>query len=375
MTGRMRVEAGKFLIEHYETENDDVVSYFSEIAPENLEELFETSLNVGVVALKTIGTTEKIDYIEKEFNRLQQKFDAILDKTVTDMATHIEETFGEKGTFSELIDQHFGEEGKLIKLIFDPTKEGTPLHQLRTLITEEIGRLGKELGVKEAVEEVKAVTTLKGFEFEDVCENFLGEIVKMHMGDELERTTTVPGRLSGSKKGDFVITLGERPDCRIVLETKDRQTVSLPEIHRTMKESLENRDAKYGIFVTKWIESLPKSVGCFNEYHKKYLVCALSSKEHEETMQSEILNIAVCWARIRSLMEEAKAEGLDTSLIQIKLEAIQIQVDSFSRIKRECTNVEKAVTKIRTLSDEIQNEINTHLDIIRESIVKVIDAN
>ncbi|GAG75272.1 unnamed protein product, partial [marine sediment metagenome] len=35
----------------------------------------------------------------------------------------------------------------------------------------------------------------------------------------------------------------------------------------------------------------------------------------------------------------------------------------------------KAVTKIRTLSDEIQNEINTHLDIIRESIVKVIDAN
>jgi hypothetical protein len=104
-------------------------------------------------------------------------------------------------------------------------------------------------------------------------------------------------------------------------------------------------------------------------------VCALSSKEHEETMQSEILNIAVCWARIRSLMEEAKAEGLDTSLIQIKLEAIQTQVDSFSRIKRECTNVEKAVTKIRTLSDEIQNEINTHLDIIRESIVKVIDAN
>ena len=112
MTIRMRVEEGKFLIEHYETENDDIVSYFSEIIPENLEEMFETSLNVGVVALKTIGTTEKINYIEKEFNRLQQKFDAILDKTVTDMGTHIEETFGEKGTFSELIDQHFGEEGR-----------------------------------------------------------------------------------------------------------------------------------------------------------------------------------------------------------------------------------------------------------------------
>ena len=375
MTAKMRVEEDKFFIENYETKNADIVSYFSEIAPENLEEMFETSLNVGVVALKTIGTTEKIDYIEKEFGRVQQKFDAILDKTVTDMDTQLEETFGEKGTFSELINQHFGEDGKLIKLIFDPTKEGTPLHQLRTLIIEEIGRLGKQLGVKEAVEEITAATTLKGFEFEDICENLLGEIVKVHMGDELERTTTVPGRLSGSKKGDFVITLGERPDCRIVLETKDRQSVSLPEIHRTMKESLENRDAKYGIFVTKWIESLPKSVGCFNEYHKSYLVCALSSKEHEETLHPEILNIAVCWARIRSLMEEASAEGLDTSLIQTRLEAIQIKVDSFSRIKRECTNVETAVTKIRTLSSEIQDEINTQLDIIREEIVKVIETN
>ena len=53
MTAKMRVEEGKFFIEHYETDNDDVVSYFSEIAPENLEEMFETSLSVGVVALKT----------------------------------------------------------------------------------------------------------------------------------------------------------------------------------------------------------------------------------------------------------------------------------------------------------------------------------
>ena len=67
MTGTIKVEEGNFLIENYETNDDEIVSYFIDIPSETIEDRFTTSLKVGVLALKTIGTTEKIDYIEKEF--------------------------------------------------------------------------------------------------------------------------------------------------------------------------------------------------------------------------------------------------------------------------------------------------------------------
>lgn len=361
MGSKIEVENGTLVVKDFETSDDEVVSYFSDIPPENLNERFETSLKVGVVALKTIGTTERIDYIEKEFYKLRGKFS----DNLTETASKLEEQ----------INEVFGEHGKLVKEIFDPTIKGTPLYQLRTLLIDEINGLRMELGIKEAVEEVKKVTPKKGFEFEDLCEELLAEIVKTHLGDELTRTTDEIGRISGSKKGDFVIAVNGRPDCKIVLETKDVKHISLPEIHEIMKESIENREAKYGIFLTKWAESLPNSVGCFNEYQENHLVCSLTSKDHEGVVHPEILHIAVCWARIRSLLEMAEAEGLNVSLIQSKIEEIRNKLKLFTRIKTECTNIKKAMTNIRSLSDEIRSGIDIEVGAIEEEIVKVIEAN
>lgn len=375
LNAKIKIENGTLFVGDFKTSDDEIVSYFSEISPENLEERFETSLKLGVVALKTIGTTEKIDYIEKEFYKLKHKFVEILNETADDLEKQIKENFGEEGTFSKIIDEHFGENGKLVKQIFDPTTEGTPLCKLRHLIIEKIDEIRTELGLTKAVEEVKEVTPIKGYEFEDLCESLLCDIVKTHLGDELERTTDVPGRISGSKKGDFVVTLSGRPDCKIVLETKDVERMTLSNIHEIMKEAIENRDAKYGIFVTKWVESLPDSVGCFNEYQGNHLVCALTSKEHEGIIHPEILQIAVCWARIRSLLEKAEAEGLNISLIQAKLGEMRNKLELFARIKRECTNVENTVNRVRSLSDEIRNGINTGLAEIQDEIVRVIGDN
>jgi len=371
LDAKIAVKDGTLFIKDFETREDEIVSYFSEVPPENLEERFTTSLKVGAVALRTIGTTERIDYIEKEFHKLRQEFAENLKETASELEKQLDGVFGENGAFSTIIDEHFGENGKLVKQIFDPTREGTPLHALKSTIIDKIDKLRTDLKVEEAVEEVKAVTPKKGFEFEDLCESLLGEISKTHLGDELVRTTDDIGRISGSKKGDFVITLGERSDCRIVLETKDRERVALPEIHDAMKEAIENRDAKYGIFVTKWLESLPKGVGCFNEYQGNHLVCALTSKEHEGIIHPEILHVAVCWARIRSLLEMAEAEGLNVSLIQDRLVQIRNKLELFSRIKSECTNAVKAVKSITSLSDEIRSGIDTELGEIRSEIARV----
>ena len=372
MNTEIKVKKDSLLVKNFETDEAEIVSYFKEIPAENLEERFEKSLKLGVVALRTLGTTEKIDYIEKEFHKLRQEFAGITDKTREDIETQIVGIFGEEGSFSATIDEHFGEEGKLVKHIFDPTREGSPLCELRTLIMERLDGISKELGVKKGVEEVTVVTPKKGYKFEDECEELLGEIVKKHLGDELSRTTDEVGRISRSRKGDFVITIGERPDCKIVLETKDVQNIALPQIHEIMKEAIENRDAKYGIFVTKWVESLPTSVGCFNEYQDNHLVCALTNKKREGIINPEVLHIAVCWARLRSLIEKAETEGLNVQLVQARLGEIGSKLNLFSKIKRECTNVEKTAKNIRSLSDDIRDGIDAELEEIRGEIVRVL---
>jgi len=375
LNAKIEIRNGTLVITDFETDDDEIVSYFSDVSPEKLEERLKTSLKVGVVSLKTIGTTERIDYIEKEFYKLKQEFGKSLEETASELEKQFGVVFGEDGTFSKIIEEHFGENGKLVKQIFDPVIEGTPLYNLRIQIMKKMEELRTDFGIKKAVEEVVEVTPKKGFEFEDVCESLLGDIVKAHLGDELVRTTDVIGRIRGSKKGDFLITVNARPDCRIVLETKDVQSITLPKIHGVMKEALENRDAKYGIFLTKWAESLPKGVGCFNEYQGNHLVCSLTSKQHEGILHPEILHIAVCWAKIRSLSEMAEAEGLNVSLIQTKLEEIRNKLKLFARIKSECTNVQKSVRSIRSLSDEIRDGIKIELGAIRDEIVRVMKEN
>lgn len=372
MNAEIKVEDRTLVVRDFATDDQEVVSYFSGVPSESMENKFESSLKLGVVALKTVGTAERIDYIEKEFGKLKQEFFDITEKTKEGIEDQIIDIFGEDGSFSTIINEHFGKDGKLVKQILDPSREGSPLYQLRTLIVERIDGLSTELGIEKEVEKVIEETPKKGFKFEDICEDLLSDVVKTHLGDKLERTTDIPGRVNGSKKGDFVIILGKRPDCRIVLETKDIGAISLPKIHKIMKEAIENRDAKYGIFVTKWAESLPKSVGCFNEYEGNQLVCAVTSKENEGNIQKEMLYVAVCWARIRSLLETAEAEGINVSLIQNKIKKVESKLQMFSSIKRECTNVQNSVKSIRKLSDDIKGGVCTQLDEIQEEIARVV---
>lgn len=387
----IRVEADSLIIESYSISDSDIVAFFEDIPPEDIETKLSECLKIGVVALRTTGTVQNVDYVEKRFDRLSGTFTDNLSTTLESIEERLEAFLGEEGTLSisfnnylgdegslaSLIDETFGDEGRLVRDVFDPTSRGTPLFQLRSLISDDITKLRTDLGIEEAVEaereELVERTTLHGYDFEDACEPILEQIVRARMGDELERTVNTPGILTGRTVGDFVITLHDRPDCKIVLETKAMDTISLPEIHRQMGESMENRGAQYGIFVVRNRESLPGGVGSFNEYHGTHLVCALSTEEDEGQLHPEILEMAVFWARNRVLMEVIEAEDIDVQLVSAHLESIQTNIARFRNIRTQCTNVETALRRIRDLSDSIQEDINASLGIIQAEIVRVAD--
>ncbi|MFQ5909983.1 MAG: hypothetical protein ACE5IJ_04585, partial [Thermoplasmata archaeon] len=213
---------------------------------------------------------------------------------------------------------------------------------------------------------------LKGKSFEDLCEDLLSGAVRP-FGDTLERTTDKPGLIKGSKKGDFVIALSSRPDLRMVIETKYTGYQSYNTIESTMEEALENREAAYGIFLVRHVETLSKSIGWFNEYKNKFLVAALGSKEFEEELHQEMLEVAYRWARTRVLLREATiAEGVDATAIQRQLEAAETALSRFSRIRTQCTNAKKAIQAIRDEAAGIQEELSKILSRISSEITSAL---
>jgi hypothetical protein len=395
------IKDGKLFVSNFGIEDEEIIDYFKDVKPENIENRFVSSLKVGVLALKTIGTTERIDYIEKRFNNLNFKFTEILKETSDDLSQKftdifgengtlpnvLEENFGEngkvnslmaahlgeKGTVSEMIEKYFGKDGLIVKELFDPMKEGTPINQLKNLITDELNRLGQTIGIEEALREQKQRTALKGAEFEDVLEALLGDIVKIHMGDDLTRTSDVVGAVTNSKKGDFVIDIDSKAEYRIVIEAKDWDNIALPKIHKEIDEALENRAAKFGIFVTKWIEALPNSVGCFNCYNNDRIVCGLGSRG-DEIIHQEILHVAYCWARTQLLKKSPRAEKIDFEMIDSNLEEIRKQLTSFNNVKTQCRNIDNASKKITQECENIKDEIHQCLQNIKGELEKEVES-
>lgn len=346
MTCNIVIENGKLFVEHFETENKDIVSYFSEVPEEERASKFESLVLTGAIVFRTIGTTERIDYIEKAFNEFHRCFD-------------------------DKINETFGENGKIIKEIFDPNREGTPLCYLKNEITRPMKDILLQLHGKKKEEELLEKTIYKGYSFEDYCEEVLSDIVhKQTDGDDLERTTDKYGSIEGSKKGDFVIRLG-KTGSKIALETKDVGTINLPEIHRTLDESMENRDAKYGIFVVKNVESFPLSVGFFKEFYGNQLVVALGTRESEELIAKELLLVAFNWSKAKLLSGEVVGGKVDiTPLVREKIIQIQDSLNNFRNIRTQCTNLEKATGKIRRIANEIEEEIKTQISEMETEINK-----
>jgi len=361
---RLCVEDTRLIIERFETEDQDIVSYFNELKSEDLESRFQTALKVGVISLRTVGLTEKVDYIQKEFNLLNNRFTETVEKTMQALNEKFEEIFGEEGKVPRVLQEHFGEDGRIVKEVFDPMREGSPLYGVRVELQGELRRLGEQLGINKAVMEVKEKTPLKGHDFEDFCERILSKIVR-HYGDILERASDRAGKVRHSKKGDCVVTLNSKDSMKIVFEVKDAGRFSVREILRILDEAMKNREASYGVFIVKNIESLPDSVGWFSEYNGNQLVCALSSEKFKtEELHEEIMFIAYRWAKTKIQLEAAREEKVDPIFIRDKVAALKSKLADLSAIRTQCGNIEQANETIRGLTRQIERDLNEQLDSI-----------
>ena len=344
------------LINDVQVEDENVYRFLANIDESSRIDGLVSAIRIGTIGLRRMAIGEEVDYVRREFGDMVHEFDKMFNPDIK--TSHL-------GKLSKVLEEYFDKGGTLENL-FNPAIEGSPLCSLKKELQSELRNLRDSIERKEAKEELVQITTLKGYAFEDACENILSDFVSKHMGDELERTTSTPGEITGSLAGDFLITLRDMPDTKIVLETKDWSSITQPKIIEGLEQAMTNRAAGYGIFVSKYKEALPKKIGWFNEFRGNMLICALGSEE-AGTFFPEVLNIAYQWARLK-LTKEIPPEEKALETIAEGIKEIATQMDAFSQIQRQCTNVENATQQIRNLSDKLRSSIGTQIDKIKQAI-------
>ena len=296
-------------IRDYETEEEDIVSYFQNLEEgTDLEEALEKVLKIGVIASKSSQVGSQVDYIQNKINVIQNK-----------------------------IGEQFGD-------------------QEQTLLNA-IQKLKEDLGISKAVDAEHQKGTQKGVEFEEYCGNIISDIAKVY-GDKLEDTGNTTGLIAGSKKGDHVYTIVDTGK-KIVLEEKDygnRQTQ--PKLESYIKEAIENRGADYGIVVTKRKSAFPESVGIFQEYGNSLFVALTTEESEDAELQDELLTIALRWAILRL---KQKSGTVDSGLIIQKIDSAQRNMKKFSNIKTKCTS-------INTITEDIKKDLDDYRDLIKKDL-------
>ena len=225
-------------IDGFKTHEQDIVSYFTELHNQDLDKELEQLLKLGALAHGSAGTMLGAKYVEAAFDGLKNKFNQRMDKI-----------FEQGGELADILDKQFGQDGKVVKEIFNPDTEGTPLNKLKNALHADLSEIKDRIVERKGYEDAAKKGTQKGVKFEDACEPHIRSMAKTY-SDMVESTGSTTGDLGKSKKGDFVVTI-EDTEKKIVFEMKHRASIALPAIMSDLDEAMENRRAEYGVLVSR----------------------------------------------------------------------------------------------------------------------------
>lgn len=372
--------------------DEDLSDYISEFDESEQADVVERAFRVGVMTLQLSETTKDVEHVRREFESMQTDFEEEIEDVREELnekfgddgelADSLNEHLGEEGTLRDRIEEAFGEDGELtdrlesvlgedgskIQDALDPDVEGTPTYRLKQEIREIKNTIEREAGR----EEERQQSWKKGDDFEETLGNLLDTLV-YNTTHDVEHTGDKEGEIPGRDVGDYVLTLGETGQ-NIVIEAKSKKIDSSQNIKEEMEEAIENRDADYGIFVTECESYIPNKVGYFQEYDQKILCVALSADEDDE-IDPGFLNIAWNWARMRTIQSHVETgESVDTETIQAQVDEVRSSIDRFSTVKTKCSDIESTAGEIKTLLDDIRDDVNSDLDTITTELSKATES-
>jgi hypothetical protein len=254
---------------------------------------------------------------------------------------------------------------------FSLDQDGSAMSRLNGIIAEKLGEvrsanqkffgeLREALGIK-AGQEIEAERgTEKGREFEVDLYNSVAAIGRA-LADETENVRALAGKDGRSKKGDFVLTLGQTsgaPGKRVVIEVKKERNYRLRDAIDELKEAKENREADVGIFVfAKGYE--PAEVGDFLRHGQDFYVTV-----DEEALAKEqlLLFLEAAYKVVRALLvtsaRKEDAKEVDVERVRREIESV---VESAKRLSDLATKA-RTITSSSKYIEETVMELRTEME-------------
>ena len=357
-------------------------------------------LRVGAQAVRAAHVSLDSDIVRGRFDAMSEHFDTQVGAAVNQIAEATRSIVDkETGTLPTVLDAHQQKLEDLLGTTFDPESkksvlalfeqvmadshqtqvtavkklisaegEDSPLKKMKDDIVDEFSRrlgeirgdvqgLSEKIAVKAAVDPVVAITTAKGFAFEEVVHDQVGRIATAH-GDTTEEVGNVLGS-NGTKKGDEVVTVNREDtygeDGRFVLEAKARP-LNMRKIHEELDAALGNRDAQAAVAVFSRQEEAPTPVPFSYSDNKAIAVL-------DEDGDDAALRLAYMWARWVVRRQFASTEGgdLDTARIMDLIEEVARALKRSTTIKRSHTTAKKSI-------DQAGREVTALVNEVREAL-------
>ena len=341
-------------IDGFETREQDIVSYFTGLPNQDLDKELEQLLKLGALAQGAAGTMLGAKYVETAFDGLKEKFNRRMDKI-----------FEQGGELENILDRQFGQDGKVVKEIFNPDAEGTPLNRLKKALHTDLSEIKDKIVERKSYEDAAKKGTQKGREFENSCEPHIRSRAKIY-SDMVESTGTTAGDLGRSMRGDFVVMI-DGTEKKIVFEMKHRENIVRPTIMSELDEAMENRGAEYGVLVSRNRDALPMEVGWFNEYGGNKLVCAVSETD-DDAENMWVIEMAYQWARLRVMSGDEKELGVDPEAVRQGVREIEASLKRMGKVTAQCKVISESAEKIEGVMRDEEKKIRDRITIIIHSL-------
>src|SRR3989344_5521101 len=221
---KVKLENNSIIIDNLVIEDDNTYKIVNDIKEDNREDFIKKAIIIGSIGLRNLY----VDSNSSSLGKMRVLFEDYFDKR--------------KGKISDLL---------------SPFEDDSPIKKLKEEIFNKIQELRDELIKDKARGELIDKTSLKGGIFEDVVLEAVEDFCS-----EYEDKVAPVGEISGkrNKIGDITIDINGDENRRIIIECKDSSSYSYKKTIDEINDAIENRNAKFGIFLFKSQDQVPSAI-------------------------------------------------------------------------------------------------------------------
>jgi len=327
----------------------------NDIKEDKRADFIKKAIIIGAIGLRNLYLTENVDYIEKEFKEIIKNLESQSKdiKSMIEKTLDVDSNTSSLGKMRVLFEDYFDKRKGKISDLLSPFEDDSPIKKLKEEIFKKIQELRDDLLKEKSKEEIIEKTALKGGNFEEIVLEQIQDFCSEYE-DKINFVGEVLGKTN--KTGDITVDINGDENKRVIIECKDSSAYSHKKTLDEINDAIENRNAKFGIFLFKSQAQIPSALEPM-KITNNYIVTSFENYG---------LYFAYRVARLFVERNTERAKTIPFDKIQSEMEALNSKLLAFNNIQTKLTQITNASSYIQENMDRLKKDIETGLNNIKD---------